>query len=240
MKLHEHRKFLMDAIERVVDGHALKRWSSTTIYGPGHCAQLVRETDEGQLGFTANTSPIAVLAHEYRKKRGGTVRWATDYEQAAEELGLAKLITDMQPGDNLYWPYSKNGNRYGHTAKYAGNGYVLENSDADPEELVARGAKQPLGKGTQVFLTPLRLRGEPRTVAWPSAELRDAERPPVPASAPVPAKAPRRVMVNTGKGEWVNLAGKTITIRNAPRVVINTKHDRDVWIRYLNTEEQEA
>lgn len=226
--MHEHRKWLMEAIERVADGHALKAWTRDTIHAPGHCAQLVRELVEGNLGLGENTWPVAIRAHEYRKARGGAVRYAADYEKAATALGLIKPNADMKPGDVLYWPYTaRDGNSYGHTALYAGNGYVLENTDANAAALLKKGARQPLGKGTQVFLTPLSLRGEPRLTAWPSAALRDAERqtlpPPAPAPKPTPSvqdipatppqtQPPRRVLVPDGEGGWKNLAGKTFHI----------------------------
>lgn len=252
--MHEDRKWMMDAIEWVADGHRLKAWTNETVSKPGRCAQLVRETVEGQTRYGVNEWPVAVEAQRLKDERGGDVRYATDYEQAAKNLGLIKPNKDRKPGDILYWPYTaKDGNAYGHTAIYAGKRdgkeWVLENSDAAPSRMLERGARQPLGKG-YVYLTPLSLRGEPRLTAWATSELQAAERKAVPKAAPkplppvdmqftpppvAPAPAPVRVMVNDGiSGVWQDLTGKRFVISNADEVTVNATDPGTLWIRYLD------
>lgn len=181
------REWLEYAVERVKGGHAIKRWSPDTISVGGRCAQLVRETSEGALDLPANTWPVAVLAHKYRKARGGADRWAADYEQAARELGLSKDLVDVRIGDILYWPYTGyitvNKRRipqaYGHTAMYAGllggEPHVLENSDWAPARRKEQGAILPLGDQAHVYLTPLRLFEAPTTVITPTRAIQQEE-----------------------------------------------------------------
>lgn len=181
------REWLEYAVERVKAGYAIKRWSPDTINVGGRCAQLQRETVEGALDLTANTWEVAVLAHEYRKKRNWPDRWAADYEKAAQELGLGKNLADVVIGDQLFWPYvghimvgkKKVPQAYGHVAMYAGliGGvpHVLENSDWQPADRKAQGARLPLGAHAHVYLTPLSLLGTPSTVITPTREIQQAE-----------------------------------------------------------------
>lgn len=156
------RQSILEAVRQVAAGTPLRRYTYDTVYTPGRCAQLVRETVEGALGLGAGTWEVAVKAHDFRKRRGGVDRWAADYEQAARALGLTRPAGMMEPGDMLFWPYrARNGNNYGHTAVYLGNGLILENSDINPQRAVALGSRQPLGAGTQVFVTPIARHGQP-------------------------------------------------------------------------------
>lgn len=197
------REWLAYGIARVQAGHALKRWSPDTISVGGRCAQLVRESGEGCLDLPENTWPVALKAHDFRKARGGTDRWAADYEKAVRALNLDKALADVLIGDALYWPYTatvligkkRMPQAFGHTALYAGliGGvpHVLENSDWAPASRKAQGARLPLGDHAHVYLTPLALLGTPSTVAALMPELlRDTARPIlVPAPAPRPAAA---------------------------------------------------
>lgn len=186
------RELIAAAISTVVGGKPLKRYSRETITIGGHCAQLVRESVEGGIGMPGNSWPVAQAAYKYQAARGGTVRWASDYEKAAKELGLEKPFSQTRIGDVFYWPYtSRDGNAYGHTALNAGmiggEWWVLENSDWLPSQRKAQGAKLPLGNGAHVYLTPLRLLGPPRTVIYPVQAIRDAETTRVPVAIITPA-----------------------------------------------------
>lgn len=208
------REFILEAIQKVVGGTPLNRYTRDTIYAPGRCAQNTREIVEGGLGIPENTWEVAVLAHEYRKMRQWPDRWASDYEQAARKLGLNKPATEMVPGDILFWAYrAKDGNNYGHVAPFVGGvpglgPCVLENTDWDPVKRVEMGAQQPLGKGTRIFLTPLRLLGTPTTVITPTLAILKAEQTPPPPTGPaIPAGweqlySPDMQIV---PGEWVNV-----------------------------------
>lgn len=235
------REWILEALRKVAGGTSLKRYSPDTIREGGMCAQQVREAIEGALGIPANTWEVGVAAHEVRKARGGVVRYAADYEKAAVRLGLAKPAADMRRGDVLYWPYTarvrENGvwvaKAYGHTAQYLGNGLVLENSDANAEKLVERGAQQPLGRGTQIFVTPLALRGMPRTVIWPTSAIRDAERD-LPRPAPVPAvpvATAHRVLLSQDGQDWQDVTGARVEIKDARRVVVNATEGGKTWVR---------
>lgn len=186
------REYIVEAAEKVRGGTPLRRYSPDTIRVGGRCAQLVRETVEGGLGIPANSWEVAQAAHDARKKRGGVDRWAIDYEAAVRVLGLTRPSgSEAIPGDVLYWPYkAKNGNDYGHTAIYLGNGLILENSDIDPSRALQLGSKQPLGVGSQVFVTPITRHGKPRTIAIPTTAIRLAETPPVVAVPPLPEWVP--------------------------------------------------
>ena len=186
--MNADREAIVEAAEKVRGGTPLRRFSPTTITGAGYCAQLVREVIEGSLGIPANTWEIAQEAHEARKKRGGVERWSTDYEAAARTLGLARAPgSEALPGDVLYWPYkARNGNDYGHTAIYLGDGLILENSDINAKRAVQLGSRQPLGAKSQVFVTPIERHGRPRTIAVPTKAILAAERV-VPAPIITPA-----------------------------------------------------
>lgn len=200
------RELILKAAEQVGAGTPLRRFAHDTIYIGGRCAQFARETTEGALALPANTWEVALAAHDARKARRGTDRWATDYEAAVHTLGLARPAgAPPQPGDLLYWPYrAKDGNDYGHTALYLGDGLILENSDINAARALQLGSTQPLGKGTQVFVTPLARHGTPRTVAIPTQAIRAAETPPAIITAP----APRLLLVPKGGGRPAPWDGK--------------------------------
>lgn len=162
---------VLAALTRIKDGHRLPSHTSDTITTPGMCAQFVRQTSEDVLGLKPGNWQVATMALKFMRERGGTVRYATDYEKAAVELGLDyPKGTRPNVGDIGYWPYTaRDGNPYGHTALFYGYingvGYWLENTDA----------KNRIG-GTKIFkngcvwLTPESVLGTPRVLAKPSAD----------------------------------------------------------------------
>jgi hypothetical protein len=190
------RQHILNAALKVVGGVPLKRFSPDTIKEGGMCAQLAREVVEGALGLEANTWEVALRAHEYRKERGGVVRWASDYELAGRHLKLDKDPDDALPGDIFYWRYTKDGNAYGHTAIFLGDvkglgPAVLENSDWSPAKRREQGARTPLGSDTHVFVSPLSLFPTPTTTITPTFAIRKAEQP-APEPVVIPALPPTR------------------------------------------------
>lgn len=236
------REHILNAARIVLGGVPLKRYSPDTIYKGGRCAQLVRETIEGALGLPANSWEVADKAHEFRKARRGADRWASDYEKAARALGLNKNRDDLRGGDILYWPYiARDGQAYGHTAVYVGevNGVpcVLENSDWQPVSREAQGALLPLdglaGKDGRphVYVTPLKLFGQPSTVVTPTLAIQAAERAPVKPPAPAPAAQGGRVLLSLPGKDWQDVTGARVRVERPQIVVVNaTDKDGDVWI----------
>lgn len=230
------REWLAYGIERVKAGYPIKRWSPDTITVGGRCAQLQRETVEGCLNLKENSWEVALLAHEFRKARGGVDRWASDYEQAARKLGLVKTFAESRVGDIFYWPYTATvliGKKrvpqaYGHTAMNAGviNGtlHVLENSDWAPARRQQQGARLPLGLKAHVYLTPIALLGPPTTVITPTSEmLHDETRIVVPAPKPLvlpkgwyPTRYPTADKALTGRYVSIQLNGQEPVVFEVP------------------------
>ena len=178
---------------------------------PNHCAQLVRETIEANV---VQPWPVAEAAHEFRKARSGVVRWAVDYLSAALLLELGKpASTPLAVGDVLFWrphPDGRDG-PWGHVALYAGevNGeaYVLESNGwgMDKRPAPPQGARRLLGDRTWAFATPLRAFGTPDLVAYPTAEVRDAERVVVAQQPVAPAPGAVAVPLNEGPRSGIRL-----------------------------------
>lgn len=186
------RNQLKETLQRVASQERLRHYTPDTLYKPGRCAQQVREFQEDALNLPENSWPVAVKAHEFRKRRNWPDRWAVDYEKAGIALGLKKPFSDVEVGDVLYWPYtSADGNDYGHTAIYAGfwdgKHWILENTDANIARWRAKGAVQLFGSRARVWLTPMNLHGQPRTVIAPAPALLMKPAPPAAKVEDIPA-----------------------------------------------------
>lgn len=200
MSLHPHRQQLQNMADAVRAGRFLRAWTDEVRYTPGRCAQAIREGVEVNLGYSAGAWEVALAALVHAKKLG-TPRWASHYEQAVKDLELEKPFSQALPGDLLFWAYTApDGKPYGHLTMFVGDGMMVENTDASVESMLRIGATQ-LIKGTarrpgRVWLSPIKRMGNPRTTAWPTVALRDAEKKATPAKTvvvspkPVPPKVP--------------------------------------------------
>lgn len=163
------RKDYQIKLRLLLNGKRFASHTNDTINVVNLCAQFVRQTVEDIEALPPNGWQVGGLAVRVASKRGRSMRWSVDYEEAGRQLNLVKSIKDVQTGDVGYWEYIE----FGHTAiaVFIDNKlWWLENTNAKAR----KGGRRVFGAKTAVWLTPADVLGPPRTLIAPTRELLQA------------------------------------------------------------------